>query len=61
MKFSRREYWSGLPCYPPRDLPHPGIKASVITSPALQAGSFTITATWEAENMRIVGMIFRRI
>ena len=20
------EYWSGLPCHPPRDLPHPGIK-----------------------------------
>ena len=26
MGFSRQEYWSGLPCYPPGDLPHPGIK-----------------------------------
>ena len=24
--FSRREYWSGLPCFPPRDLPGPGIE-----------------------------------
>ena len=22
--FSRQEYWSGLPCLPPRDLPNPG-------------------------------------
>ena len=26
MEFSRQEYWSGLPCPPPRDLPDPGIK-----------------------------------
>ena len=26
MEFSRQEYWSGLPCPPPEDLPHPGIK-----------------------------------
>ena len=24
--FSRQEYWSGLPCPPPGDLPNPGIK-----------------------------------
>ena len=24
--FSRQEYWSGLPCPPPRDLPNPGIE-----------------------------------
>ena len=24
--FSRQEYWSGLPCPPPGDLPDPGIK-----------------------------------
>ena len=32
--FSRLEYWSGLACPPPGDLPDPGIKP---TSPALQA------------------------
>ena len=25
MGFSRQEYWSGLPCPPPRDLPNPGL------------------------------------
>ena len=24
--FSRQDYWSGLPCLPPGDLPNPGIK-----------------------------------
>ena len=33
--FSRQEYWSGLPCPPPGDLPNPGIEPR---SPALQAG-----------------------
>ena len=27
MEFSRQEYWSGLPCLPPGDLPNPGIKS----------------------------------
>ena len=26
MGFSRQEYWNGLPCPPPVDLPNPGIK-----------------------------------
>ena len=26
MEVSRQEYWSGLPCLPPGDLPSPGIK-----------------------------------
>ena len=30
--FSRQEYWSGLPCPPPGDLPNPGIESG---SPAL--------------------------
>ena len=34
--FSRQEYWSGLPCPPPGDLPNPGIKPR---SPALKADS----------------------
>ena len=34
--FSRQEFWSGLPCLPPGDLPKPGIKPR---SPALQADS----------------------
>ena len=34
--FPRQEYWSGLPCPPPRDLPNPRIKPA---SPALQVNS----------------------
>ena len=33
---SRKEYWSGLPCPPPGDLPNPEIEPG---SPALQAAS----------------------
>ena len=36
MGFSREEYWSGLPCPPPGDLPSPGIESM---SPALQVDS----------------------
>ena len=34
--FSRQEYWSGLPCPPPGDLPDPGTEPR---SPVLQANS----------------------
>ena len=40
MGLSRREYWSGLPCPPPEDLPHPGIEPK---SPALQAHSLPLS------------------
>ena len=30
MGFSRQEYWSGLPCPPPGDLPDPGIKLMIM-------------------------------
>ena len=36
MGFSRQEYWSGLPCPPPADLPNPGTKPGSL---ALQADS----------------------
>ena len=48
MGFSRQEYWSGLPCFPPEDLPKPGIKLSFLTSPALEGRFFTSGTTWEA-------------
>ena len=41
-EFSRQEYWSGLLCPPPRDLPDPGIKPSYPASPA-SAGRFFTT------------------
>ena len=40
MEFSRQEYWSGLPCPSPGDLPNPGIEPG---SPALQADSLPLS------------------
>ena len=48
IKFSRQEYWSGLPCPPPRDLPDPGIEPRSFMSPAVAGGFFTTSTTWEA-------------
>ena len=48
MRFSRQEYWSGLPCPPPGDLPHPGIEPASLMSPTLAGRFFTTNATWEA-------------
>ena len=47
MGFSRQEYWSGLLCPPPGDLPDPGIEPASLTSPALARGFFTTSTTWE--------------
>ena len=49
MRFSRQEYWSGLPCPSPRDLPDPGIKPNSLMSPARAARFFTTSTTWEAQ------------
>ena len=35
VRFSRQEYWSGLPCPPPGDLPNPGTELMSPVSPAL--------------------------
>ena len=42
MGFSRQEYWSGLPCSPPGDLPDPWIKPTSLTFPALAVGSLPL-------------------
>ena len=48
MGFSRQQYWNGLPCPPPGDLPDPGIKPASLTFPALAGRFFTTSTTWEA-------------
>ena len=48
MGFSRQEYWSGLPCPPPGDLPNAGIEPTSLTFPALQADSLPLS-TREAQ------------
>ena len=45
--FSRQEYWSGLPCCPPGDLPHAGIEPGSPASSVLAGGFFTTSTTWE--------------
>ena len=43
MGFPSQEYWSGLLCLPPRDLPKPRIKPRSPASPALQADSLSLS------------------
>ena len=54
MGLSRQEYWSGLPCPPPGDLPDPEIEPESLVSPALEGGFFITSTTWEAPALRMV-------
>ena len=42
MRFSRQEYWNGLPCSFLGDLPNLGIKPASLPSPALGGGFFIL-------------------
>ena len=44
MGFSRQEYWSGLPCPSPGDLPDPGIEPASLNL----LSCLTPSTTWEA-------------
>ena len=44
----QQEYWSGLLCPPPGDLPDPGIKSVSLTSPAFAGRFFTTSPSWGA-------------
>ena len=48
MRFSRQEYWSGLLCPPPGDLPDPVIEPASLMSPTLAHQFFLTSTTWEA-------------
>ena len=50
MGFFRQEYWNGLPCLPPEDLPNPGIEP---VSLALQA-AFFFTHIREAQRVLVL-------
>ena len=50
MGFSMQEYWNGLPCPPPGDLPDQGIEPMSLMSPALAGWFFTARATWEDQS-----------
>ena len=51
MEFSRQEYWSGLPCPPPGDLPDSGMEpvSPSLMPPVLVGGFFTPSDNWEAQ------------
>ena len=51
MRLCRQEYWSGLPCSLPGDLPDPGTEPASLVSPALAGGLFITSATWETQAM----------
>ena len=60
MGFFRQEYWNGLPCPPPGDLPDPGIEPISPASPAVQADSLLLSQTHLDAN-QIKGEIHIRI
>ena len=47
MGFSRQEYWNGLPCPPPGDIPGPGIEPTSPESSVLQVDSLLLSH-WES-------------
>ena len=53
---SPQEYWSGLSCPPPRDLPNPWIEPALAS--ALAGGFFTTSTTWEAHKVCILILLF---
>ena len=48
LEFPKQEYWSGLACPPPADLPGPEMETASLVSPALAGGFFTTRVTREA-------------
>ena len=57
MGFSRQDYWSGLPCPPPGDLPIPGIEPTSLGSPAWAGGFFTTSTIWDALMLLCLRMV----
>ena len=55
--FSKKEYWSGLPCPPPGDLPNPKIKPR---SPTLQADSLPSEPPGNSDFQAPLSMDFSR-
>ena len=57
--FPRQEYWSGLPCLPPGDVPNPGIKPTSLMSPALAGKFFATTALEWVQQYPIVVLVLQ--
>ena len=52
--FSRQEYWSGLPCPPPEDLPNPGLDPRF---PALQPDSLPSEPLGKPKNTEVGSLL----
>ena len=59
MGFSKQEYWSGLPCPPPGDIPDPGIKPMSLMFPALAGRFFTTSTTGKPNKPFAVHLLSR--
>ena len=57
MEFSRQEYWSGLPCPPPGDLPYTGIEPRSLT---LQVTSLPSKPPGKPKAPNSLSQIFRK-
>ena len=57
----RQEYWSGLPCPPPGDLPHPRMEPTSLVSPTLAGKFFTTSTTWEAPRWSIKAVKYQNL
>ena len=58
MGILRLEYWSGLPCSPPEDLPNPGIKPR---PPTLQEDSLLPELPEKRKNTEVGSYPFSRV
>ena len=54
LKITLREFWSGLPCPPPGDLPNPGIEPR---SPALQVDSLLSEPSRKPKNTGVGSLL----
>ena len=57
--FSSQEFWNGLPCPPPGDLPNPGPEPTSLMSSILAGRFFTTSTNWEAPLCSLV-LIFTK-
>ena len=54
VEFLGQEYWIGLPCPLPGDLPNSEVKPTSLMSPALSGRFFTTGATWKTPILNIL-------
>ena len=59
MKFSKQEYWNGLPFSTSGDLPNPGIEPT-FPAPSALAGRFFATVPWRVEGWDLKGALCKQ-